>query len=72
MHHRSSVLPVVGLVETGQLIRENQPISRADLSRRSGLQPITVSQIVEQLIRERRVREGSVALLARRLPIPPR
>lgn len=48
-----------------ELIRENQPISRADLSRRSGLQRSTVSQIVEQLIRERWVREGSVAISAR-------
>ncbi|HEY2469008.1 MAG TPA: ROK family transcriptional regulator [Terracidiphilus sp.] len=48
-----------------ELIRENQPISRADLSRRSGLQRSTVSQIVEQLIRERWVREGSVVISAR-------
>ena len=48
-----------------ELIRENQPISRADLSRRSGLQRSTVSQIVEQLIRERWVREGSVIVSAR-------
>lgn len=48
-----------------ELIRENQPISRADLSRRSGLQRSTVSQIVEQLIRERWVREGSVLISAR-------
>lgn len=44
-----------------QLIRTNQPISRADLSRHSGLQRSTVSQIVEQLIREKWVREGTVA-----------
>ena len=48
-----------------EFIRENQPISRADLSRRSGLQRSTVSQIVEQLIRERWVREGSVIVSAR-------
>lgn len=48
-----------------ELIRENQPISRADLSRRSGLQRSTVSQIVEQLIGERWVREGPVAISAR-------
>ena len=48
-----------------ELIRENQPISRADLSRRSGLQRSTVSQIVEQLIREKWVREGSVFISAR-------
>ncbi len=44
-----------------ELIRTSQPISRADLSRRSGLQRSTVSQIVEQLIGERWVREGAMA-----------
>ena len=44
-----------------ELIRANQPISRADLSRRSGLQRSTVSQIVEQLIGEKWVCEGAVA-----------
>jgi predicted NBD/HSP70 family sugar kinase len=44
-----------------EMIRTSQPISRADLARRSGLQRSTVSQIVEQLIREKWVREGSVA-----------
>jgi predicted NBD/HSP70 family sugar kinase len=44
-----------------ELIRTNQPISRADLARRSGLQRSTVSQIVEQLIRENWVREGPIA-----------
>ena len=48
-----------------ELIRENQPISRADLSRRSGLQRSTVSLIVEQLIRDRGVREGWVIASAR-------
>jgi predicted NBD/HSP70 family sugar kinase len=48
-----------------ELIRANQPLSRADLSRSSGLQRSTVSQIVEQLIRENWVREGGVATLAR-------
>jgi predicted NBD/HSP70 family sugar kinase len=48
-----------------ELIRANQPISRADLSRRSGLQRSTVSQIVEQLIGEKWVCEGAVALLPR-------
>jgi predicted NBD/HSP70 family sugar kinase len=42
-------------------IRVNQPISRAELSRRSGLQRSTVSQIIEQLIRENWVREGTQA-----------
>ena len=35
-----------------ELVRTQQPISRADLARQSGLQRSTVSQIVEQLIRE--------------------
>ncbi len=48
-----------------ELIRANQPLSRADISRCSGLQRSTVSQIVEQLIRENWVREGAVASLAR-------
>jgi predicted NBD/HSP70 family sugar kinase len=48
-----------------ELIRANQPLSRADISRRSGLQRSTVSQIVEQLIRENWVREGGIASLAR-------
>lgn len=48
-----------------ELIRANQPLSRADISRRSGLQRSTVSQIVEQLIGENWVREGAVASLAR-------
>ncbi len=48
-----------------ELIRTSQPISRADLARRSGLQRSTVSQIVEQLIREKWIREGSVATAPR-------
>jgi predicted NBD/HSP70 family sugar kinase len=48
-----------------ELIRTHQPISRADLARRSGLQRSTVSQIVEQLIGEKWVREGSVACAPR-------
>jgi DNA-binding MarR family transcriptional regulator len=44
-----------------KLIRTSQPISRADLARRSGLQRSTVSQIVEQLIEEQWVCEGAVA-----------
>lgn len=43
-----------------ELIRASQPISRADLARRSGLGRSTVSQIVEQLIRENWVREGAM------------
>jgi predicted NBD/HSP70 family sugar kinase len=41
------------------LIRSNQPISRADLARNSGLQRSTVSAIAEQLIDERWVTEGA-------------
>jgi predicted NBD/HSP70 family sugar kinase len=48
-----------------QLIHSRQPISRADLARLSGLQRSTVSQIIEQLIEERWIREGAVAQLPR-------
>jgi predicted NBD/HSP70 family sugar kinase len=44
-----------------ELIRTSQPISRADLARRSGLGRSTISQIVEQLIEENWVREGAMA-----------
>lgn len=47
------------------LIRKQQPISRAGLSRRSGLQRSTVSAIAEQLITERWVVEGAVGHLPR-------
>ena len=48
-----------------ELIRATQPISRADLARRSGLGRSTISQIVEQLIRENWVREGAMGSLPR-------
>ena len=48
-----------------ELIRTHQPVSRADLSRLSGLQRSTVSLISEQLIEERWVREGAIARLPR-------
>lgn len=48
-----------------QLIRARQPISRADLARLSGLQRSTVSQIIEQLITERWIKEGAMAHLPR-------
>jgi predicted NBD/HSP70 family sugar kinase len=48
-----------------ELIRMHQPISRAELSRLSGLQRSTISLIIEQLIGERWVREGDVARLPR-------
>jgi predicted NBD/HSP70 family sugar kinase len=48
-----------------EVIRANQPVSRAELSRLSGLQPSTVSLIVNQLIEERWVREGATTRLPR-------
>jgi predicted NBD/HSP70 family sugar kinase len=48
-----------------ELIRLHQPLSRAELSRLSGLQRSTISLITEQLIRERWVCEGSIAKLPR-------
>lgn len=48
-----------------QLIHAHQPMSRAELSRVSGLQRSTVSQITEQLIDEGWVREGATARLPR-------
>ena len=47
------------------LIRVHQSLSRADLSRLSGLQRSTVSLIVETLIRERWISEGSMVRLPR-------
>lgn len=44
-----------------EMIRAHQPVSRADLARRSGLQRSTISQIVEQLIGEKWVCEGAMA-----------
>ncbi len=44
-----------------EIIRSRQPVARADLARSSGLQPSTISAIVEQLIREKWVSEGAVA-----------
>lgn len=43
-----------------ELLRRNQPISRIELARRSGLQRSTISSIIDDLIEERWVREGSV------------
>lgn len=42
-----------------ELIRTRQPVSRADLSRISGLQPSTISAIVEQLLAEKWIIEGA-------------
>lgn len=47
------------------LIRKHQPVSRAELSRHSGLQRSTVSAIAEELIAERWVVEGAVGHLPR-------
>jgi len=47
------------------LVRERQPISRADLMRESGLQRSSVSVITEQLIKERWLREGATGKLPR-------
>jgi predicted NBD/HSP70 family sugar kinase len=44
-----------------ELIRTKQPVSRADLSRLSGLQPSTISSIVEQLLSEKWIAEGAAA-----------
>ena len=47
------------------LIRIGQPISRADLARRSGLQRSTVSLIIEELIADKWVIEGPMGRLPR-------
>ncbi len=46
-------------------VRVRQPISRAELSRRTGLQRSTVSLIVEELIAKRWIVEGEIGLLPR-------
>ena len=51
-----------------ELIRFRQPVSRVELSRFSGLQPSTVSIIVEQLIGEGWIREGAVVRRSRGRP----
>ena len=51
-----------------EIIRTRQPVSRADLSRISGLQPSTASAIVEQLIEEQWITEGVAALRPRGRP----
>ncbi len=43
-----------------ELIRFRQPVSRVDLSRISGLQPSTISAIVEELIEEQWIKNGAV------------
>ena len=51
-----------------EFIRFRQPVSRVDLSRLTGLQPSTISAIVEELIEEGWVREGAVVRGARGRP----
>jgi predicted NBD/HSP70 family sugar kinase len=51
-----------------EIIRSKQPVARADLARSSGLQPSTISAIVEQLIREKWVSEGAIARRPRGRP----
>jgi len=51
-----------------EFIRFRQPVSRVDLSRLTGLQPSTISAIVEDLIEEGWVREGAVVRGARGRP----
>jgi predicted NBD/HSP70 family sugar kinase len=48
-----------------ELIRTKQPISRADLSRLSGLRPSTISAIVGQLLDEKWISEGPAMRLPR-------
>src|SRR5258708_19822397 len=43
------------------LVRTRQPLSRADLARVSGLQPSTVSLIVEDLLTKRRILQAPTA-----------
>jgi len=46
-------------------LRQHQPMSRADLARRSGLQRSTVSAIIDQLIDEGWVTEGAIGRVPR-------
>ncbi len=51
-----------------ELIRLHQPLSRVELARLSGLQPSTVSEIVEQLLNEDWICEGALIKGARGRP----
>lgn len=51
-----------------EFIRFRQPVSRVDLSRLSGLQPSTISAIVEELIAEGWIREGAIVRSGRGRP----
>ena len=44
-----------------EIVRANQPVSRANIARLTGLQASTVSSIVDQLISERWVRESGIS-----------
>lgn len=48
-----------------EVLRRNQPISRVEIANKSGLQRSTVSSIVEELIAESWIREGSIVKTAR-------
>ncbi|SFS12998.1 Sugar kinase of the NBD/HSP70 family, may contain an N-terminal HTH domain [Granulicella pectinivorans] len=48
-----------------EVLRRNQPISRVAIARRSGLQRSTISSIIERLIAEGWIREGSIVKTAR-------
>jgi predicted NBD/HSP70 family sugar kinase len=64
--HRAQQLKMIGVREVRDinqtiflhLIRERQPISRADIAKATGLRPGTVSAIVNRLIKEKLVYEG--------------
>ena len=66
MKPRSQNLKMIGVREVRDinqtvflhLIRERQPISRADIAKATGLRPGTVSAIVNRLIKEKLVYEG--------------
>lgn len=51
-----------------EFIRFRQPVSRVELARLSGLQPSTVSAIVEDLIEEKWVKEGAIVRGSRGRP----
>lgn len=51
-----------------EIIRFRQPLSRVELARASGLQPSTISIIVEQLLGEGWIREGAVIRRSRGRP----
>src|SRR5665213_3658046 len=51
-----------------EIIRFRQPLSRVELARFSGLQPSTISIIVEHLIGEGWIREGAVVRRSRGRP----